>query len=570
MDSFNSSIKKRSTSMFSKLDIFGSGFNFLVNGNDKVQTSFGSWFTIFYFFTFVGLFFGFGVDLYQRKKPKVSFNSKIEDYTRFSLSNSNYTYAFRVEDTDGVFITDESIVYQEILYFSYEMENGAWDVKFINLLKPKRCNDVPLVKEKEQKYNISLNSWYCIDFDNVTMGGNWEGNFVYGLQIVTRQCTNSTTRNNCRSKENIEKAFRNERTSSKFFYSDLSLEVLPTMDDFEKPLKTNLVNRYQLLNLGLSKRNIYTNKITSINDDKGWFFQELITSSIFSNDNIFSDFTLKDTWTQDILFNQFIYFGKKFDVYNRGYTKVQEVLASMGGFTKFTLVLINIIYIYVNRKVKNLLLLSEIPFKQEDFNLGINKLNSNNDLQKVLFRSSKNEEALKSSGHNPILHKQPDKLLKHNTPSGFIVYNQNNLINNPQFAKFKNSALRSKSRILKAPKLSFIDFCCFKFGVKPKDPVASKMLKMYKIYESYFHEVINIFNYYKLHNEFSNLKKVILNDKEEQMFNTIPHDVFKYEKDSKIENVPIVNSNYQNLSRNNNNSENLRDDKMLRICNMVD
>lgn len=90
-------IVKLKCSSINYLDIFGVGFNFLVDGRYKQKTMGGAILFLLYFFIFIGLFFGFGIDLYQRKRPKVSFNTVIKDYNEVSLSNKNFTCSYRVE-----------------------------------------------------------------------------------------------------------------------------------------------------------------------------------------------------------------------------------------------------------------------------------------------------------------------------------------------------------------------------------------------------------------------------------------------------------------------------------------
>ncbi len=41
---------------------------------------------------------GLGEDLYQTKRPKVSFNSEMGVYEKINLINENYTYSFRIDE----------------------------------------------------------------------------------------------------------------------------------------------------------------------------------------------------------------------------------------------------------------------------------------------------------------------------------------------------------------------------------------------------------------------------------------------------------------------------------------
>lgn len=117
MSSSNKNLREKnlySPSFCEQLDIFGLNYTFLIEGNDSIQTFFGSLLTMIYVFLTVGLFFGFGMDLYQRKRPKVSLNNEILEYQKYSLSNQNFSLAFRVEDQLGQMVTDERIIYLEV------------------------------------------------------------------------------------------------------------------------------------------------------------------------------------------------------------------------------------------------------------------------------------------------------------------------------------------------------------------------------------------------------------------------------------------------------------------------
>ena len=108
------------------------------------------------------------------------------------------------------------------------------------------------------------------------------------------------------------------------------------MDDFDNPMKTSLFNRYDILNLELNKKRVETYKFTGIMNDVGWFLNDILQETFLSSDTTLSDFALKDKWSQDILFSKFIYVGKKIETYTRFYTKIQEVFAAIGGFSKMS------------------------------------------------------------------------------------------------------------------------------------------------------------------------------------------------------------------------------------------
>ena len=76
MSSFTKKHNYPSQALFTKIDIFGLGYNFLIDGKNNYNTLAGAFCTLFYGIILVALFFGFGVDLYQRKRPKVFWTLK--------------------------------------------------------------------------------------------------------------------------------------------------------------------------------------------------------------------------------------------------------------------------------------------------------------------------------------------------------------------------------------------------------------------------------------------------------------------------------------------------------------
>ena len=70
---------------------------------------------------------------------------------------------------------------------------------------------------------------------------------------------------------------------------------------------------------------IQTFKNTKMINDVGWFFSDVYDISTVSGDSILTDFSFKDTWSQDIVYSQFLYFGRKTEIFNRSYTKIQEI-----------------------------------------------------------------------------------------------------------------------------------------------------------------------------------------------------------------------------------------------------
>lgn len=617
------------------IDTFGINFNFHVNGSDKLKTGSGATITIIYVIILVGLFMGFGIDLYERKKPKVSLNTDAKEHSVIKLSNKNFTYAFRLENIYGQKMDDKSKVYQEVGYLHYISDNGTWKLMFLESLPVTNCSDLSYTTEKEKYYNISLRDWNCINFDNLTFGGNWDGNFVYGLIIYTKQCTNNTD-TICSSKEEIKKYISLEDEPSALFYSDLSLEVYPRMQEIDSPLISKFVNRYEMLNLGLYKRKVQTYKITNMINDVGWFLPEIKNEDpIVSSDFVQSDFSFKSLWTNDILYTQFIYLGRKVDTYNRSYVKIQEVFASIGGFSKICFFLINCLYRYLANTYRSLYLLSNISFDYQKGNHNegsIIRFNKASSFSKLDNQYEGNYE-IKSTEKpgNKILNKMKLPPLKtdsfynsksslkmvqldfdnsYNIPNNKIFKNEENfnvnlplsensisIYNKNSNNKYKNSNNKYINIIAPHNKIknnfdenlpeSFTNRNINKIlnnknedrneTVNCLDLIKKKICSLknnkignfYKIdnyteCQIYLKKHLDILNYFKIMNEFKNLKKVLLDNSERQKLKLkkpiiktkvdISSKKFAFKKtsnlDSKLEAEPVPENVIVNNPRN--------------------
>jgi hypothetical protein len=374
------------SNLFLYLDTFGVEFNFLTNGREKNKTISGALLTIFYCLVLALLFVQFGVDLYERKNPKVSTNLEFYPYTPVKLSNKNFTFGYRIEDEYGNFFLDETVAFPKLYFLFYELINGSWVERFMNEQVNRRCHDFPDYKEKEAYFGISLASWYCVNFDNYTWGGNWDGNFNNFFLINIEQCINSTLNNNhCATQERIEKTFINERSSGNLFYSQLFLSSQPAMDNFEQPLKTSLVNTYSLLNLKLTKRKNQNFKTTGLLQDVGWFWKDLKYEEVLELDTSEQDLTFKDQWDQAVLLNTYNYLGGKRQVYTRTYTKIQEIIANIGGFAKLIYTCLTFVFFHIKTTYRHLFFMNNF----EKFKEPIKNFQLSNEVNKPTVREKK-------------------------------------------------------------------------------------------------------------------------------------------------------------------------------------
>ena len=123
------------------------------------------------------------------------------------------------------------------------------------------------------------------------------------------------------------------------------------------------------------------------------------------------------------------------------------------------------------------------------------------------------------------------------------------------------------------PQIHFSDYFCSKCSSNSANPIVSKKVEFFELHKNYFDEVLNVFNYYGLYQEFNNLKKVVLDDKEEACFNMVKHDLHHFEK-IHLEKSNCFDSNFNNSSNKFENPGSLeksfKEEKQMRIFNLLD
>ena len=73
--------------------------------------------------------------------------------------------------------------------------------------------------------------------------------------------------------DHMEKIFANPISGSDLFFCDLSAEITPSLNNYDKPLGSMLNNKYEMLHLEYTKRKIVNYKNTSIeNEDNRLIF----------------------------------------------------------------------------------------------------------------------------------------------------------------------------------------------------------------------------------------------------------------------------------------------------------
>lgn len=326
-------------SLFSKMDFVGTRIGFYLNGSDNVQTNFGGFLSILIALCLALMVAAFGQDFFNRTNP--SFITKMvnpADYPMFTLTNKNFSFAYYIEDLDGIPFYDSTQFYHEFLYLGYKKNaEQIWETTYNEPMKVSRCTkDHFSDQEKFEKKKLA--AWFCPELDNVKVGGYWDSDALTYFRIKVHRCwegrKNPYTGEDCAPDEKSTKSL-----ASRLFVSTMSQVYLVNPSDYENPLELDYSTKYQMLDSNMLRRAIMFFKEAYLLTDYGWMLETFRTHTALGLNYIeFDSIHLSDLQVGNekpsMYYEISIYFDKKQDNFFRRYTKLQDLAAQVGGIIK--------------------------------------------------------------------------------------------------------------------------------------------------------------------------------------------------------------------------------------------
>ena len=129
-----------------------------------------------------------------------------EGYRKVKINEEKIWIPWRISDYNHKYINHTNLIYPEIIFYYGEKNNSfKMNEKKLNY---KLCNETLMInKSNIYKFNIPLDQLYCIDMDNIEIGGSWMSNFINFIQFDLYYCKNGIdydeNNNDCTNDEKI-------------------------------------------------------------------------------------------------------------------------------------------------------------------------------------------------------------------------------------------------------------------------------------------------------------------------------------------------------------------------------
>ena len=387
--------------MFSFLDIYGKPYTFTLFNEPVFKTNFGGIMSILSIICFILSFLYFGQNFYLFKNPHY-INQKMtqKTYPRYPITNNDLLIAVRIEDTNNLPIDYSNLFNIEFLYFNQtNSDNGNNSIqnKTLGFRDCKLFNftDMRLYTKK----NLS-DRYLCLDLSNLVIGGYFDIDWTYYIQINVLPCFNSTANNktNCLAYDKvIDYLMINNIYMSVYtikYYSDLS--------DYTSPLKLQLTNVFCLIDPIIGKYFQLLYKNANISYDMGILLEDSKNYSVFGLETFFSDsLTLYPPMTNPsvktvLVIFQF-YINNNVETFVVNYIKIQEIFANIGGIFNSIFLIFTVITSIFNIHERDMKIVNHL-FDFTDFN-------DNDNLNKIIKEEGKSKIELNHiiNGHEAVV-----------------------------------------------------------------------------------------------------------------------------------------------------------------------
>ena len=454
------------------LDLFGNKISFYTERMPKLYTVTGGLFSIVSILVCIIIFVSFSLQDLERIIPITTMSSiPSAGYKNIKFGKEKIWIPWRVIDYNNKFINHTGILYPIIYYYKGIKDKITNDFNLTTkVLNYKLCNETSMAIENDiHQITVPLNEIFCIDMDDLDMGGSWLSEYINYIEFDLYLCEDGIDYD-----ENNPKCATYKKITN-YIGEDNSLDfaLYYPIVQFQPTNKTNpVIVIYRQYFYHFSK---YSNKIERLflqenvlTDDSGWILTKESNSSYWGLNNLQSDsyFTgdekdLMNEGSSSRVYSFNIYLEPGIIHYKRYYKKLHTILSDFFplAFIIF-LIMKNISKLFkkaeINKKMVELLF-EKLKEKPNVFEVNIQKLKiQNNNIRPKPVRFSfnslsnyKNDNIRRSHKFSMDLSCTKEKIKFHRSS---LALNKELLNNNNE--KSNNSANRNNTPQSKSKKVN--------------------------------------------------------------------------------------------------------------------
>ena len=285
---------ENSSALIKYMDLFGTRCSFYSDRMPKLFTITGGIFTICSLFLCSLVFVIVSLDDLKRKFP-ITTTSFIpsEGYRKIKFGKEKIWIPWRIVDyNNNEFINHTGILYPIISYYSGIKYKNSKDFNLTKkILNYKLCNETSMIYESNfYQISIPLNELYCIDMEDLDMGGSWITEFIYYIEFDLYYCEDGInydeTNDKCTTFNKIKNFIGSDNSLEIDFYYPI-VQFQPTNKTF--PVIVIYRNHFYHLSKYVNKINRIYLQENVLTDDNGWIIKKENNNSYWGLNSISGD-----------------------------------------------------------------------------------------------------------------------------------------------------------------------------------------------------------------------------------------------------------------------------------------
>jgi hypothetical protein len=339
------------------LDLIGPVPSLYYNSKPKYQSVIGGVFTILTGLLSILAFVGFGYNLLAKQNPVSVYSRELNTELKIKYNDTFFLFAPHLPYGGRVNVDFARKFKMTFRYINTDGQSPERASNITYFVERKMVPCAEVQKYKDNLYDIKsqlvmpLEDYYCIsdDFDIPLTDKFGTAKFgMYGIYLD--YCDNSTMNGTCYPIDQVKSMY------SMLNMHMISLTYYIDSKDYEKPLKPSYVSNIHIGSTTGSRTDTYFFKNTDVKTDEGWILESIDNKPTFEF-HVASNTAVPANPGDSIHFI-IISIDNLRDIYTRNYLKLQDILASAGGFVEIFLLFFSVVnnYLQANRMYQKMYL----------------------------------------------------------------------------------------------------------------------------------------------------------------------------------------------------------------------
>ena len=545
-------------------DFYGTEFHWYFENKPKYYTCYGGILSIVSMLCCIFVIIYFGLEDFKRLHP-ISTISNIPPlvHKTIKFGNQKLYLPWRIMDYGDKFINHKGILHPRIYYFTnkFNKETGLMET-YYSLLNYKLCNETSMkYLGNDFLIDLPLDNLYCIDMEDLNMGGSWNSDFVNYIRLDLNLCKDGMNYDesniNCTSRDYLNSQFGE---NNNWFFQLLYPSVQFQPNNKTMPILVLYTSYYYGLSTSSNKVDRVYLQEHIFEDEQGWILDKITNITFWGVSSIKTDHY--SNGDRDIfrygstsrLYSLKLYLDYGTVFYTRKYKKLFEILSEIlpiikGISTFFSFISKAINKLKVAKKINEYIIGNEINlFESKKLKENVNNKRT---LSNIKFSYNKiSNKNLNDMNGGPTVTKKDFRNELKDSSKMMCLPNNNLILNNNKNIteiKSKNNIDKSKKRKKKISIINFLNTKPFSntininimnsnifeiFNKKtPSFPLSYYLFgfllnkvstKKYSNYTcisekfdisfTFFTHLIDISSYVTLYQQFESLKKIIIDE----------------------------------------------------------